>query len=179
MAESRVEVMQRSADMESAADRGPRAEIVDTGSRWARAARIDIDAPAGVIFDVLADPSKHALLDGSGTLQGLVSGPERLSLGAHFGMGVRIKVPYRTDNTVVEFEEGRLIAWSHFNRHRWRYELEPIDDLTTRVTETFDGRTAVFPPSLLLIDAYRNNQVAIAKTLVRLKALVEADGAHS
>ncbi len=94
-------------------------------------------------------------------------------MGAHFGMGVRIKVPYRTDNTVVEFEEGRLIAWCHFNRHRWRYELEPIDETSTRVTETFDGRTALFPPSLLLINAYANNQVAVAKTLVRLKEYVE------
>jgi uncharacterized protein YndB with AHSA1/START domain len=150
-----------------------RAEIVDTGSRWAKSARIDIDAPAARIFDVLADPNQHARFDGSGTLQGNVSGPERLSMGSHFGMGVRIKVPYRTDNTVVEFEEGRLIAWCHFNRHRWRYELEPIDGGSTRVTETFDGRTALFPPSLLLINAYANNQVAVAKTLVRLKEYVE------
>jgi hypothetical protein len=157
----------------------PRADIVDTGSRWARAARIDIDAPAAAIFDLLADPSKHALLDGSGTVQGVESGPQRLSLGAHFGMGMRVKVPYRTDNTVVEFEEGRLIAWSHFNRHRWRYELEPLDEASTRVTETFDGRTAIFPPSLLLLDAYRNNQVAVAKTLVRLKRIVESEVAPS
>lgn len=150
-----------------------RAEIIDTGSRWAKAARIVIDAPASEIFDVLADPSLHARFDGSGTVQRMVSGPERLSKGAHFGMGMRIKVPYRTDNTVVEFEEGRRIAWCHPNRHRWRYELEPVDDTSTLVTETFDGRTALFPPSLLLINAYANNQVAVAKTLVRLKAYVE------
>jgi uncharacterized protein YndB with AHSA1/START domain len=151
-----------------------RAEIVDTGSRWARAASVIIDAPASAVFDVLADPAQHALIDGSGTVQGLVSGPERLSLGARFGMDMRIKVPYRTQNTVVEFEEGRLIAWCHPNRHRWRYELEPIDAGRTRVTETFDGRTALFPPSLLLIDAYRNNQIAVAKSLVRLKEYVES-----
>jgi hypothetical protein len=75
----------------------------------------------------------------------------------------------------VEFEEGRLIAWSHFNRHRWRYELEPLDESSVRVTETFDGRTAIFPPSLLLIDAYRLNQVAVAKTLVRLKKAAESE----
>lgn len=156
-----------------------RAEIVDTGSRWARAASVIIDAPASAVFDVLADPAQHALIDGSGTVQGLVSGPERLSMGARFGMDMRIKVPYRTQNTVVEFEEGRLIAWCHPNRHRWRYELEPIDTGRTRVTETFDGRTALFPPSLLLIDAYRNNQIAVAKSLVRLKEYVESreDGA--
>lgn len=151
-----------------------RADIVETGSRWAKSARIVIEAPAQDIFDLLADPAAHAEFDGSGTVRGVTEAPDRLSLGAHFGMGMRIRLPYRTDNTVVEFEEGRLIAWCHFNRHRWRYELEPIDASTTSVTETFDGRTALFPPSLLLMNAYANNQVAVAKTLVRLKAIVEA-----
>ena len=88
-------------------------------------------------------------------------------------MGMRLAVPYRTDNEVVEFEPDRLIAWCHFNKHRWRYELQPVDDATTVVTETFDGRTALFPPALLLMNAYRNNQIAVAKTLVRLKEYVE------
>jgi uncharacterized protein YndB with AHSA1/START domain len=151
----------------------PRAEIVDTGSRWAKAARIIVDAPAAEVFDVLADPAQHSAFDGSGTVQSLASGPERLALGSRFGMRMRVRVPYRTDNTVVEFDEGRRIAWCHVNRHRWRYELEPLADGSTLVTETFDGRTALFPPSLLLINAPKNNQVAVAKTLVRLKGYVE------
>jgi uncharacterized protein YndB with AHSA1/START domain len=156
----------------------PRAEIVDTGSRWAKAARIRVDAPAQAVFDVLAAPAQHPAFDGSDTVRAQVSGPERLSLGARFGMGMRIRLPYRTDNTVVEFEEGRRIAWCHVNRHRWRYELEPVDEGSTLVTETFDGRTALFPPSLLLINALSNNQVAVAKTLVRLKAHVEQSQDH-
>lgn len=151
----------------------PRAEIVETGTRWARAARITINAPAAAIFDVLADPRAHPRFDGSGTVQDLASGPERLELGSHFGMGMRIALPYRTDNEVVEFEQDRLIAWCHFYKHRWRYELEPLDDTTTVVTETFDARTALFPPALLLMNAYRNNQIAVAKTLARLKELLE------
>ena len=151
----------------------PRAEIIDTGSRWAKAARIQVDAPAQAVFDVLADPARHAAFDGSGTVLAQVSGPPRLALGARFGMGMRIKLPYRTDNTVVEFEEGRRIAWCHFYRHRWRYELEPVGEASTIVTETFDGRTALFPPALLVINAPQNNQVAVAKTLVRLKDHVE------
>ncbi|MDI1289688.1 MAG: SRPBCC family protein [bacterium] len=150
-----------------------RADIIETGSRWARAARIVIDAPPQQVFDVLADPAMHATLDGSGTVTRLISGPDRLFLGAHFGMGMRIKLPYRTDNTVVEFEEGRRIAWCHFYKHRWRYELLPVEGGSTQVTETFDGRTALFPPGLMAIRAYDNNQVAVAKTLVRLKRFVE------
>jgi hypothetical protein len=151
-----------------------RAVIIDTGSRWKRAARITIDAPAAVIFDLLADPSAHSRFDGSGTVEGRATGPSRLELGSRFGMRMRIKVPYRTLNEVVEFEQDRRIAWCHFNHHRWRYELEPLDGGGTVVTETFDGSTARLPASLLLMDAYRHNQMAVAKTLVRLKALVES-----
>lgn len=103
----------------------------------------------------------------------MLSGPRRLFLGAHFGMGMRIRLPYRTDNAVVEFEEGRRIAWCHVFKHRWRYELQSVGEDSTMVTETFDGRTALFPPGLIAIGAYDNNQVAIAKTLVRLKRFVE------
>ena len=41
-----------------------RAEIVETGSRWAKAARITIEAPASTVFDVLCDPRQHADFEG-------------------------------------------------------------------------------------------------------------------
>ena len=151
-----------------------RAEIIDTGDRWTRAARIEIDAPASTVFELLADPRQHPRFDGSGTLQGAVSGPQRLSLGAEFGMDMRMGFPYRIGNVVVEFDEGRRIAWRHVGRHRWRYELEPITQSRTLVTETFDGSTALFPPALMLMDAYGRNERAILKTLVRLKELAES-----
>lgn len=160
-------------------DPSPRAEVVSCASRYQRAGRIVIDAPAQAVFDVLADPAQHAVIDGSGSVRGQLSGPERLSLGARFGMDMRIVVPYRIRNTVVEFEEGGRIAWRHMNGHRWRYELTPLPEegpdsgSRTEVVETFDGTTARFPAALNLINAYENNQIAILKTLVRLKAHVE------
>ena len=150
-----------------------RAEIVDTGQPYVRAGRITINAPAEQIFDLLANPHLHAEFDGSGTVRGKLSGPERLALGDKFGMSMRIVVPYRISNTVVEFEENRRIAWCHAGHHRWRYELEPIDANTTVVTETFDGSTARFPPALRLMNAYDNNQKAILATLNRLRGVVE------
>jgi hypothetical protein len=150
-----------------------RAEILDTGNPYVRSARITVNAPAQAIFDVIADPRQHPRIDGSGTVQAALSAPQRLSLRAKFGMSMKIGLPYSIRNTVVEFDEGRRIGWCHPGRHRWRYELEPVDATTTIVTETFDGSTAWFPPALKLINAYDNNQKAIAKTLVNLKALVE------
>lgn len=121
------------------------------------------------IFDLLADPRKHALIDGSGTLQSVASGPERLSRGAKFGMSMKAGLPYRIQNTVEEFEEGRRIAWRHFGRHRWRYELEPVDG-GTQVTETFDVSTVPAPLRPITKLAGRKNGDAIEATLERLAA---------
>lgn len=151
----------------------PRAEIVDTGHPYRRAGTITINAPAAEIFEIIADPYRHPEFDGSGTVREGFSGPRRLSKGATFGMAMRLGLPYRIKNTVEEFDEPSRIAWRHAGRHRWRYELTPIDESTTQVVETFDGSTALFPPALKLMNAYDNNQKAILKSLVRLKQLAE------
>jgi len=71
-----------------------------------------IGASPEVIFDVLADPGKHALIDGSGMLQGANEpNAKRLAVGVTFGMGMKLGVRYSTVNTVIEFEENRRIAW--------------------------------------------------------------------
>jgi hypothetical protein len=130
-----------------------------------------IDAPAQRIFDILADPAKHPVIDGSETVKkSNRSNPERLSLGAKFGMGMRIGLPYRIRNTVCEFEEGTRIAWQHIGKHIWRYELEPTDG-GTKVTESLDYRNA---RSKALISglgevAQKRYTDAMAATLERLE----------
>ena len=148
-------------------------DVVDTGSPYIVSRAIVIDTPPERIFDLLADPRRHADFDGSGSVKRSVSGPERLSLGAKFGMDMRLVVPYRISSQVKEFEEGRRIAWAHIMGHRWRYVLEPVDG-GTRVIETFDGTTARSARALKLMDAYGRNGRAIEETLPRLKALAEA-----
>jgi uncharacterized protein YndB with AHSA1/START domain len=152
-------------------------DVVDTGSPWIVSRSLVIDAPAAQIFDILADPRRHAAFDGSGSVKGSVSAPQRLSLGAKFGMDMRLGVPYRISNRVKEFEEGRRIAWAHMGGHRWRYELDPLPDGATRVTETFDATTARSARALKLMDAYGRNARAIEETLPRLAALAESEAA--
>jgi uncharacterized protein YndB with AHSA1/START domain len=102
-----------------------------------------VHAPAEKVFDLLTDPGKHALIDGSGTvLATKAEAGERLELGSTFGMKMRLGMPYAVTNRVVEYEQNRLIAWRHFGGHRWRWELRPIDEQTTEVSETFDWSTA-------------------------------------
>nr|MBA3303842.1 SRPBCC family protein [Acidimicrobiia bacterium] len=98
-----------------------------------------VEASAEKVFDVLADPAQHPAIDGSGSVKKSRSkGTERLGLGSRFGMSMRIGVPYAITNEVVEFKEGRRIAWRHFGGHRWRWELEPAGPGRTKVRETFD-----------------------------------------
>lgn len=121
------------------------------------------------IFALLADPAKHPELDGSGTVHAARSGnPERLELGAKFGMDMKMGAPYKIQNTVVEFEEDRLIAWRHFNGHRWRWQLRPVDG-GTEVTETFDWSTARAPLLISLSPFPRKNKEGIERTLARLE----------
>jgi uncharacterized protein YndB with AHSA1/START domain len=150
----------------------------DATSGKNRSASTIVDAPASVVFAILADPRQHARIDGSGSVKGAVAGPDRLELGSRFGMSMKKGAGYKTRNTVVEFEPDRLIAWRHVGAHRWRYELEPTNSGGTQVTETWDLshynpvlRTAV---STLFATG---TQQAIEATLVKLKAAAEADAA--
>jgi uncharacterized protein YndB with AHSA1/START domain len=127
-----------------------------------------VTAPPEQVFDLLADPRRHAEIDGSGTVRGLLRGPHRLGPGDVFGMRMRLLVPYVMANTVVEFEENRRIAWRHVGRHVWRYELEPVDD-ATRVTETFEWAPALAPRVLELLGVPERNARSIEQTLERLQ----------
>lgn len=136
-----------------------------------------IDAPRREVFELLAQPARHADFDGSGSVKGRLRGPARLDRGSRFGMRMRILVPYTIRNEVVEFEEGSLIGWRHIGHHVWRYQLEdaPLGDGSTgtRVTETFDWSTARSPLAIEKAGLDRRNTTSIEKTLVRLKALAE------
>jgi uncharacterized protein YndB with AHSA1/START domain len=154
-----------------------RAEILNTGSPDKTSARIVINAPAQQIFDLIADARCHPLFDGSGTLQGSLSGPERLHLGAKFGMAMKIRLPYRITNTVVVFEEGQKISWCHLMKWTWSYELFDLGDGRTQVTEIFDAHGIPWFAKkwLKVTGSLERNPKWMAKSLVRLKAICESN----
>ena len=126
-----------------------------------------VPARPAQVFDLLADPRRHAEIDGSGTVRAALRGPERLRLGARFGMRMRLGLPYVVRNEVVELVPDRRIAWRHLGHHVWRYELEPHEG-GTRVTETFDWSTSRSPRALEALGIPARNARSIDATLSRL-----------
>jgi uncharacterized protein YndB with AHSA1/START domain len=136
-----------------------------------------IHAPSEEIFAVLADPARHGEIDGSGMVVRARGDGGQLRLGSRFGMDMRFgPLPYRMSNEVVEFDEGRRIAWQHLGRHRWRYELKPVeagDRPATEVTESFDWSTSRVPWVIELAGYPGRHPANMAATLERLAAVVE------
>ncbi|MCM6773584.1 SRPBCC family protein [Nocardia sp. CDC159] len=106
-----------------------------------RASR-EIAAAAPRIFELIADPAEQPRWDGNDNLAEAATGQRVRGVGEVFTMaltGGNIR-----ENHVVEFAEGRLIAWRPAEPggtppgHLWRWELEPLDDGRTRVTHTYD-----------------------------------------
>ena len=138
-----------------------------------------IPAPAEKIFDLLADPRRHRDIDGSGSVREAKDSPERLTLGAKFGMGMKIGLPYSMVSTVIEFEDNRRIAWQTFppsglgaklaGGRIWRYELEPVDG-GTRVRESWDISQEKF--KWIVRPARKKTREAMERTLERIEALV-------
>lgn len=143
-----------------------------------------IPAPAEKIFDVLADPSRHPEIDGSGGVRRLKSGPARLSLGSTFVMAMGTKVRYRMASTVVVFDENKHLAWQTFSAIKvvsrwgggriWEYELEP-ESGGTLVRETWDISQEVGRGKTGLLQEDRTRQYmikAMESTLERLEKVV-------
>jgi hypothetical protein len=114
-----------------------------------------ISVPAQEIFDLLARPANHPLIDGSGMLR--TGSPGMITaVGDVFTMTMHNNEmgDYEMANHVVEFEPGHRIGWEPALKtasraedqgdigsraeQRWSYELTPLDDGHTLVTEIYD-----------------------------------------
>lgn len=132
-----------------------------------------INAPPEKIFELLANPAQHPQFDGSDSVRASRSGnPARLSPGAEFTMDMRIGLPYRITNEVIEFDEGRRIAWWHWAHNVWRYELQPVAG-GTLVHETFDATRGRFTRLLRLLRTFEHHRKAMESTLERIAWLTE------
>lgn len=138
-------------------------------------ATFTVNAPAETVFDVLADPSTHPAIDGTGWVREPVDTERLTETGQTFRVAMyhdgHPNKDYEMANRVVVFDRPRAIGWQpgaepkHIPGHQgpddgtiefggwvWRYDLEPVGD-QTEVTLTYDwsrvpphNRDIEFPP---------------------------------
>jgi uncharacterized protein YndB with AHSA1/START domain len=102
----------------------------------------EVAASPDKIFEFIADPSQQPRWDGNDNLAEAAAGQRIRVVGDVFAM-TTTKGNVR-ENHVVEFAEGRRLAWKPAEPgqdppgHLWRWELEPLDESRTRVTHTYD-----------------------------------------
>ncbi|WP_439380765.1 polyketide cyclase [Amycolatopsis lexingtonensis] len=132
-------------------------------------ATLTFPVPAERVFAVLADPTTHAAIDGTGWVREPVD-PEPLSrTGQLFRMDMfhdsRPVGEYQVVNRVEVYAEPRAIGWVtgyrkadgelEFGGWLWRYDLTPLGASSTEVTLSYDwsavpqyirDRGIAFPP---------------------------------
>ena len=133
-----------------------------------------IAADAAEIFELIADPAQQPLWDGNDNLAEAAPGQRVRAVGDVFVMtnvGDRVR-----ENRVVEFEEGRRIAWlpspvgEPAPGHLWRWELEPRAE-GTLVRHTYDWTGLTDPKRVARARA--NTSAALRASIDRLAALAE------
>ncbi len=111
-----------------------------------------IEATPEAVFAVLADPSTHAHIDGTGWVRDSLDGDRIAAAGQVFRMAMyhpnHPDKDYKIANLVEVFDEPRAIAWKpgnespagelSFGGWTWRYDLEATGRSKTTVTLTYE-----------------------------------------
>lgn len=135
----------------------------------------DIAAAADVIFELIADPAQHPRWDGNDNNVEAAPGQRVHAVGDEFRMTIytgAVRV-----NHIVEFTEGRLIAWLPSEEgkeppgHLWRWQIEPLADGGSRVTHTYDWTRLTDEQRLVRAQATTADK--LAASIDRLAALCE------
>ncbi|HWU32915.1 MAG TPA: hypothetical protein VN108_08575, partial [Marmoricola sp.] len=128
------------------------------------------------IFELIADPSQQPRWDGNDNLTEAAPGQRVHAVGDVFTMTIHLGS--LRENRIVEFEEGRVIAWlpnepgKRSPGHLWRWELEPIDADHTRVTHTYDWTNLT--DENRIPRARRTGRDQLMASIDRLAQIVEA-----
>lgn len=136
----------------------------------------EIAARVDLLFELIADPAQQPRWDGNDNLAEARAGQRVRRVGDMFTM--RLTRGSIRENHVVEFEEGRCIAWMPSEPgqeppgHLWRWELEPVRDSHTRVTHSYDWSRLTDKERLARARATTDDK--LRGSLDRLAELVES-----
>lgn len=133
-----------------------------------------IAADAATIFELIADPAEQPRWDGNDNLSEAATGQRVHQVGDTFVM--KLTNDNVRENHIVEFEEGRRIAWKPSAPgeqppgHLWRWELEPQGE-STLVRHTYDWTELNDPARLNRARSTKEPQ--LMASIERLTALAE------
>ncbi|MCV7314152.1 SRPBCC domain-containing protein [Mycolicibacillus parakoreensis] len=158
-------------------------------------ATVITSASAEAVFDVLADPSTHQMIDGTGWVQGSLDGELLTDVGQIFRMAMyhdnHPDKDYEMANRVEVLDRPHAIAWQpgqgphergnlighteiEFGGWIWRYDLEPAEQDQTAVTLTYDWSKV--PPHQRDIEFPPFDRCHLETSLQHLCVLAEARG---
>jgi hypothetical protein len=145
-----------------------------------------IEAARDAVFAVLADPTAHPAIDGTGWVRDSLDSSPLTETGQTFRMAMYHEnhpdKNYEMANRVEVFDRPRTIAWLPgqespdtgqlgFGGWTWRYDLEASGPSQTTVTLTYDW-SAVSPPVREFIKFPPFNQDHLEHSLQHLSDLV-------
>jgi len=124
-------------------------------------ATLTIPASAEAVFAILADPTTHESIDGTGWVRESVDGACLTGAGQIFRIAMyhdnHPSKSYEMANKVIVFERPQAIAWQpgqdvagdgnlSFGGWIWRYDIRDIGPSVAHVTLTYDW--SAVPPEL-------------------------------
>ncbi|MDO5493074.1 MAG: SRPBCC family protein [Nesterenkonia sp.] len=134
--------------------------------------QVTVPVRAERLFEIIVDPHRHHELDGSGTVRDTAVGPRRIYEGDRFRVDMRkFGIPYALTMRVTEVVDGRVVEWRHPAGHQWRWELDPTDDGSTVVTESYDasGQHDLVRRGLELLRVPADNANGIKSSLQKIR----------
>lgn len=135
----------------------------------------EIAASADRIFGLIADPAQQPRWDGNQNLREAAAGQRVRAAGDVFTM--QLTTGAARENHVVDFAEGRRIAWRPAEPgqappgHRWAWALEPLGPSRTRVTHTYDW--SALTDEQRMVRARATTVERLRASMDRLAALAE------
>lgn len=138
------------------------------------AAETTLTARAEDVYALVANPARHAELDGGGTIQNLSKGEDaEFKEGDTFSQKMVLGITYTLPMTVTRAEKNRAVTWLHPGKHTWAWDIFDNNDGTVTVRETFDARNSVIAGIPLyklyhLLGSFSANRKNIALSLAKL-----------
>lgn len=132
-------------------------------------AETTLRASAADVYALVANPARHAELDGGTTIRSLRKGEDaEFKVGDTFSENMVMGIPYTLTMEVTRAEKNKAVTWLHPGKHTWSWDITDNKDGTVTVRETFDARSSPLAKIYHWDGGFKNNRKNIALSLANL-----------